>query len=283
MKKYNQEAMFGIRKGVAFYFNDYIDKEKIKQIVKIFSHMTGNQFTRKRANDDPKIRLIRGGWEKVFDNTFKDSSFDNANVLTFTDGTKDTLQTTQIYMTLWNPNLLPSCIVANCSTEISWNNLFSFLQEVSKLIPLQFASAGYDVVSNDFLYPGSAAYSLKYLQTVKYANSEWTEWIDGFKLKANQGIPNANLFQFLSRTLLDQINEDELTKHDHVFVTESEGGSILDILDRENGELVEPQMDILLSRLSELTQILRPIIVFYDKPLLWKGDDSWKAWRNRFG
>lgn len=205
--------MYGIRKGTVFYFNTYIEIDKIKQIVAIFSHMTGNKFTRKRAQGEPKIRLIRGGWEKVFGNTFKDGAFDNANInaniLMLTDGTKDTLQTARIYMLpLWNPNRLPSSILANCSTEISWNNLFSFLQEVSKILPLQYASAGYDVASNDFLYPGSAAYSLKYLQTVKYANSEWSEWLNpNFKAKANQGILNGNLIQFLSRALLDQINE----------------------------------------------------------------------------
>lgn len=105
MKNKNSEAMFGIRKGIAFYFNDFIEKDKIKEIVRQILEITGAEFTSKRAQGEPKIRLVRGGWEKIFDRTFKNSTFeDESNVLTLTDATKETLQTTQIHMTLWNPN-----------------------------------------------------------------------------------------------------------------------------------------------------------------------------------
>ena len=97
MKNRNSEAMFGIRKGIALYFNDFIEKDKIKEIIRQILEIIGAKFTSKRAQGEPKIRLIRGGWEKVFDNTFKNSTFDDgANILMLTDATKETLQTTQI-------------------------------------------------------------------------------------------------------------------------------------------------------------------------------------------
>ena len=114
MKNQSKDTMYGIRKGIAFYFNDYIEKDSIKTMIGNLINITGTKFTSKRAQDDPKIRLIRGGWERVFDNTFRNSTFEDSNVLMFTDGTKEALPTTKIYMNLWNPNKMPSIILINC-------------------------------------------------------------------------------------------------------------------------------------------------------------------------
>ena len=92
MKSQSRDEMFGIRKGLAFYFNDFIDTDKIKELIKNVLDITGSKFTSKRAQGEPKIRLIRGGWEKVFDNTFKNSTFNSSNVLMFTDGANNFLQ-----------------------------------------------------------------------------------------------------------------------------------------------------------------------------------------------
>ena len=187
MKRPDDSVLFGIRKGVAIYFNNVIEKDRIKEIVCMLVDMTGVTFTGKQAQGEPKIRLVRGGWERVFDNTFKSSTFESSNVLMFTDGTKDTLQTTQIYMNLWNPCRSASCILVDCMMDIDWKAIINFIQTINKMLHLQYVSAGYNVVWNDFWYPGSAAYSLKFLQTLKYANSKWTEWFYlGFAV--NKGI-----------------------------------------------------------------------------------------------
>ncbi len=158
MKRPDNSVLFGIRKGISIYFNDVIEKERIKEIVQMLVDITGVTFTRKRAHDDPKIRLVRGNWERVFDNTFRKSTFESANVLELTDVTNDALQTTQIYMNLRNSDKGASCILVNCMVDISWEEIIVFIQTVSSLLHLQFASAGYDVVSNAFWYPGSASY-----------------------------------------------------------------------------------------------------------------------------
>ncbi len=80
------------------------------------------------------------------------------NVLELTDVTRDTLQTTQIYMDLRNSDKGASCILVNCVVDISWEEIIVFIQTVSSLLHLQFVSAGYDVVSNAFWYPGIASY-----------------------------------------------------------------------------------------------------------------------------
>ena len=277
MKKPENSVLFGIRKGIAIYFNDVIEKDRIKEIVRMIVNMTGVVFTGKSAQDDPKIRLARGGWERVFDNTFKNSTFESSNVLKLTDATKDTLQTTQIYMNLWNPCRATSYILVNCMEDISWETIITFIQAVSKMLHLQLVSAGHDVVSNDFWYPGSAAYSLKFLQTVKYANSEWTEWSE-LEFVANKGIYGPNVIQFLSEKLWAPV-EKEACQCGNCAALNT--GVLLDILDHKNGQLLEPEKDVLFSRLSKLYRALRPIIIPAEKPMFLK-ENEWVAWQRRF-
>lgn len=281
MKNQKPEAMYGIRKGIALYFNDFIEKDKIKEIVCQILEITGAKFTSKRAQGEPKIRLIRGGWEKVFDNTFKNSTFDDgANILMFTDATKETLQTTQIHMTLWNPDQYntTSLILVHCMVDISWETIISFIQTANKLLHLQFVSAGYDVVNNDFLYPGSAAYSLNFLQNIRYANSRWTEWGD-LIFFANSGICCPNVIQFLSNQFWLSVERGINQGCFHHIRLET--GVILDILDHKGGDLLEPEKDILLRRLSNLYQVLSPIIISTRKPMFLK-ENEWAAWQKRY-
>lgn len=278
MEKPDNSVLFGIRKGIAIYFNDVIDKDRIKEIVRMLVEMTGVTFTGKQTQGEPKIRLVRGGWERVFDNTFKSSTFESANVLMLTDGTKDTLQTTQIYMNLWNPCGSASCILMDCMVDIDWKTIISFIQTINKILYLQYVSVGYNVVYNDFWYPGSAAYSLKFLQTVKYANSKWTEWFYlGFAV--NRGIYGPNIIQFLSDRLWERV-EQSVRQCDFSW-NQLNNGVILDILDHKDGKLLEPEKEELFDRLSKLHRALYPIIVPAEKPMFLK-ENEWVTWQNRF-
>ena len=280
MKNQSKDTMYGIRKGIAFYFNDYIEKDSIKRMIGNLINITGTKVTSKRAQDDPKIRLIRGGWERVFDNTFRNSTFEDSNVLMFTDGTKEALPTTKIYMNLWNPNKMPSIILINCMTDIEWDTIISFIHNINELLNLQFVSAGYDVVSNDFWYPGSAAYSLKFLQTMKYANSKWTEWFNpSYRLVANDGICCPNIIQFLSHKLWSPVKDAVNQSGFHCEQLNS--GVLLDVLDHRDRMLFEPEKDVLFDRLSKLYQALRPIIIPINKPMFLK-ENEWASWQKRY-
>lgn len=278
MKRPDNNVLFGIRKGIAIYFNDVINKEQIKEIVCMLVDMTGVNFTGKRAQGEPKIRLVRGGWERVFDNTFRGSTFESSNVLMLTDATKDTLQTTQLYMNLWNPCRSASCILVDCMVDIGWETIIDFIRAISRMLHLQYVSAGYNVVSNDFWYPGSAAYSLKFLQTVKYANSEWTEWLH-LDFFVNKGICGPNLVQFLPDKLWASV--EGAVRQCDLTCTPLNSGMIVDILEHKDGNVMEPDKDVLLDRLSKLYQALRPIIVPVVKPMFLK-ENEWAAWQRRF-
>lgn len=278
MKRPDNSVLFGIRKGIAIYFNDVIEKDQIKEIVRMVVAMTRVVFTGKRAQGEPKIRLVRGGWERVFDNTFKHSDFECSNVLILTDETKDALQTTQIYMNLWNPCKSASCILVNCMEDISWETIIALIQRISSILHLQYVSAGYDVVSNDFWYPGSAAYSLNYLQTVKYANSKWTEWFHlGFAVSG--GICGPNIVQFLPDRLWKPV--EPAVRQCGFACTPLKTGVMLDILDHHEDKLLEPEKSELFNRLSRLYRALKPIIVPTAKPMFLK-ENEWAIWQQRF-
>ena len=146
------------------------------------------------------------------------------------------------------------------------------------MLHLQYVSAGYNVVWNDFWYPGSAAYSLKFLQTLKYANSKWTEWFYlGFAV--NKGICGPNIIQFLSDRLWERA--EQTVRQCNFSCTPLNGGVVLDILDHKDGKLFEPEKDELLDRLSKLYRALYPIIVPTEKPMFLK-ENEWIAWQRRF-
>ena len=57
MKRPDDSVLFGIRKGIAIYFNDVIEKDRIKEIVRMLVDMTGVTL---RANK-PKANL-KSSW-----------------------------------------------------------------------------------------------------------------------------------------------------------------------------------------------------------------------------
>ena len=181
-------------------------------------------------------------------------------------------------MNLWNPCRSASCILVDCMMDIDWKAIINFIQTINKMLHLQYVSAGYNVVWNDFWYPGSAAYSLKFLQTLKYANSKWTEWFYlGFAV--NKGICGPNIIQFLSDRLWERV-EQSVRQCDFSW-NQLNNGVILDILDHKDGKLLEPEKEELFDRLSKLHRALYPIIVPAEKPMFLK-ENEWVTWQNRF-
>lgn len=127
--------------------------------------------------------------------------------------------------------------------------------------------------------PGSASYSLKFLRNVKYANSEWTEWLNpSFLLAANSGICCPNIMQFLSDQLWAPVEDPA---RQCARCVPLDGGVLLDLLDHADEELLEPEKDELFDRLSNLYQVLRPIIVPTAKPMFLK-EAEWAAWQKRY-
>ena len=82
---FEETEEMGLRKGVVFYFNDWIDEKIIsilEEIVEQFLSLTQAQFTKKRSGENDAYvnrRNIRGGWKKVFHRAF--DNFDDSNIL----------------------------------------------------------------------------------------------------------------------------------------------------------------------------------------------------------
>ncbi len=94
---FEETEKMGLRKGVVYYFNDWID-EKIssilEEIVEQFLSLTQAQFTKKRSGENDAYvnrRNIRGGWKKVFHRAF--DNFDDSDILILDNCTPQQLQT----------------------------------------------------------------------------------------------------------------------------------------------------------------------------------------------
>ena len=84
---FEETEKMGLRKGVVFYFNDWIDEKIIsilEEIIEQFLSLTQAQFTKKYNGENSAYvnrRNIRGGWKKIFHREFDNKSFESANIL----------------------------------------------------------------------------------------------------------------------------------------------------------------------------------------------------------
>lgn len=94
---FEETEKMGLRKGIVFYFNDWVDEKTIsilEGIIEQFLFLTQAQFTRKcNGGSDVYVnrRKIRGGWKKVFHQSL--DNFDDTNILILDNCTPQQLQT----------------------------------------------------------------------------------------------------------------------------------------------------------------------------------------------
>ena len=96
---FEETEKMGLRKGVVFYFNDWIDEKIIsilEEIIEQFLFLTQAQFTKKYNGENNAYvlrRNIRGGWKKIFHREFDNKSFDSSSILILDNCTPQNLQT----------------------------------------------------------------------------------------------------------------------------------------------------------------------------------------------
>ncbi len=103
---FEETEKFGLRKGIVFYFDDWIEQKTIcvlEKIIEAFLLMAHAEFTKKRGtNDYPNRRNIRGGWRKVFHREFDDKDFTDTYYLQFDNCAPQHLQTIHTCIALSN-------------------------------------------------------------------------------------------------------------------------------------------------------------------------------------
>ena len=132
---FEETEKMGIRKGVVFYFNDWIDEKIIsilEEIIEQFLSLTQAQFTKKYNGENSAYvnrRNIRGGWKKIFHREFDNKSFDSSNILILDNCTSQNLQT--VYACVKPSNYkAPSIdyfvygyLYFQCPLDIEWRDL----------------------------------------------------------------------------------------------------------------------------------------------------------------
>lgn len=289
---FEETEQYGIRKGIVFYFKDWIDEEIIltlENIIEQFLVMTHEEFTKKRGGDEyVNRRNIRGGWHKVFHREFDGKDFSNSNILILDNCSTEHLQTVQAVLTLCNfrPPLDQYPYLSHYANELyfqlpietEWDDIYHFIETVNSLLDLHYASSGYEMASNILYYPGSAGRSTRALKDLKYVNSEYAEWASAGQISGNTGIPCPNFIQVLCSNLQKRIQWKPTTA---IHQKLAQDKMILDILDRSSEHMYEPTFDELEVRYDRLYQLLKPIIIFPKRPLYMKKED-WDKRLKRF-
>ncbi len=267
----------GLRKGIVFYFNDWVDEKIIstlEEILEQFLFLTQEQFTKKcNGGKDVYVnrRNIRGGWKKVFHKTF--DNFDDSNILILDNCTPQKLQT--IYTRIMPSNykvpsinyFVYSYLYFQCPLNTEWSAIYQFMEYVNSKLTIHYASAGYEMAFND-LCPKSPGYGVRALNNLKYVNSYYTEW-DGLSLSTRFGIPCPNFIQILHPELMKKISSeipDELHAklvNYHLF---------LDILDRKSEKMPEPELEQIAARYQKLYRLLKPVLVAPERSMFMKKD-----------
>lgn len=237
---FKETEKMGLRKGVVFYFNDWIEEKIIsilEEIVEQFLFLTQMQFTKKRNGDSDAYvnrRNIRGGWKKVFHRAF--DNFDSSNILVLDNCTPQQLQT--IY----------TCI---------------------KLTNYRVPSINYFVYSYlCFQFPLDIEWSTVY-QFIEYVNSKYTEW-DNIRLSTRFGVPCPNFIQVLYPELMQKMGS-EIPNELHTKLVNS--NLFLDILDRKSEKMFEPTLEQIGARHQKLYRLLKPLLVSPERSMFMKKED----------
>ena len=132
---FEETEKMGVRKGVVFYFNDWIDEKIIsilEEIIEQFLSLTQAQFTKKYNGENSAYvnrRNIRGGWKKIFHREFGNKSFDGSNILILDNCTSQNLQTVYACVKPSNykaPSIdyfVYSYLYFQCPLDIEWREL----------------------------------------------------------------------------------------------------------------------------------------------------------------
>ncbi|MDE5823565.1 MAG: hypothetical protein K2H91_02620, partial [Lachnospiraceae bacterium] len=224
---------------------------------------------------------IRGGWQKIFHKVCDDDNFVNhAHIIEFLEGEEEQLLTHRVYMTLWEGHL-PSSFIFQCGQQTEWKQIYHFMKYVNEKIVVHFASAGYDIVDNPWKSAG-VAYGVRSMKNSKILNSYISEWDNmGYILKEKSGICCPNIIQILNPDFCQRL---DLNRIDSSAVTNTKmvgKNLMIDILDRKDGEFVEPEQSVLEQRLDSLYQLLKPIVIKYERTVYLK-PDAWEQRMHRF-
>lgn len=285
---FEETEKMGLRKGVVFYFNDWIDEKIIsilEEIIEQFLSLTQAQFTKKYNGENSAYvnrRNIRGGWKKIFHREFDNKSFDSSNILILDNCTSQNLQTVYACVKPSNykaPSIdyfVYSYLYFQCPLDIDWSTIYQFMEYVNSKLTIHYASAGYEMAFND-LCPKSAGYGVRALKQLNYVNSEYTEWRE-LCLSTRFGVPCPNFIQILWPELTQKI-ESEIPNELHGKLVNA--NLFLDILDRKSGKMPEPTLEQIETRYQKLYWLLKPILVSPERPMFMKKED-WEKRLRRF-
>ena len=283
---FEETEKMGLRKGIVFYFNDWVDEKTIsilEGIIEQFLFLTQAQFTKKcNGGSDVYVnrRKIRGGWKKVFHQSL--DNFDDTNILILDNCTPQQLQT--VYTRIMPTNyrvpsrnyFVYSYLYFQCPLDIEWSAVYQFMEYVNSKLTIHYASAGYEMAFNA-LCPKSDGYGVRALKQLNYVNSEYTEW-DGLCLSTRFGVPCPNFIQVLYPGLMEKIGP-EIPKELHPKLVNS--NLFLDILDRESEKMVEPALEQVKARYQKLYCLLKPVLVSPERSIFMKKED-WEKRLKRF-
>lgn len=281
----NAKYGYGVRKSIVFYFYDMLDSKKIEvieNIIETFIEQFQVKFNKKMVIDEDRYRNIRGGWQKLFHKVFDDGDFaHHAHILDLLEVEEEQMPTHRAYMLLWVDYYLPSSIIFQCTQQTDWKQIYHFMEYVNEQIEVHFASAGYDIVDNPWK-PAGGAYGVRSMKNSKILNSYITEWSnDGYILKEKSGICCPNIIQILNPDFCQRLDVNEINAST-ITNTEMAGKNLMiDILDRKDGEFDEPEQSELERRMDSLYQMLKPIVIEYERMVYLK-PDAWEQRMHRF-
>lgn len=287
---FEETEKVGLRKGIAFYFNDWIDEKIIsalEEIIEKFLLMARAEFTQKHSGRDyDSRRNIRGGWRKIFHREFDAKDFTESHILVLDDCSPQRVQSVLAGI---HPNnfrsadgsyFAYSCLYLQSPLAVEWADVYRFMEYVNDRLSISYASAGYDTAYNarhQAGATGSVGASVRVLNNLKYANSDSTEWMHLY-LSSRFGVPCPNFIQILSPCLSQKIDCSEA---DGISIKSEKGNLFLDILERTHGLMQEPAAEQTEARLKKLYRMLKPVIVTPERSIYMKPSD-WNERLNRF-
>lgn len=294
----DRNVLYGLRKSVIFYFYNSPNYKIIHELIQDYVDISTPEFEfYKYLTGD--LKKIKGNWSDLIIKILSTSDYQNAVTCTMTEAKKDRLQNNLIQFSLsnYNPNYvlnLPNWIYFEFPNKVSWDEIYLFIRRACYSMTYFYISAGYSIGTNAHFYPKSIAESQKELMKFPFANTLTTNGNNLFFLKRlNIGIDGPNVIQVISQQLFEKVSSNdfkELCNEEKLFYELGEDYILINILGQfaqedENIMMYDEEKILyteIIERLKKLYDLLKPIVIKYEKPKMFWKDNEWDKWINRY-
>ena len=281
---------FDLRIGVMFYFydNPIECKKEIKEVFRMYCNITKLPFVFYRYDMDEnlKMKMIKGGYVQFFNRFIDRNNFNLSKYIILTDATAEKLQNVKCEMMLSNYESsyalrLPNRMYFEFLPPVCYDDLLNFIRSSCKIMKIHYCCCNPLLGVNDYCLTKSSSYAINQIKKQICLSDKYSVFDNPTLLKdLETKIDGANAIQVFSSTLYSLIGQENLICQcrNYNLYCEVENDYMITAVSKE--KIPEYDEEFLTSYIA-LNNVMKDIISYMKKPLMFWKENEWNVWKER--